>query len=197
MRFTRLPIDGAWRVDVERMGDERGHFARVWCTDEFAAVGINVAMVQASASINRRRGTLRGMHFTWPPVREGKLVRCTRGRIHDVLLDLRPDAPSFMTHVAVVLDEHDQNAVYIPHGVAHGFQSLIDDSDILYMMTERYAANLTDGVRHDDPAFGIVWPLPISVITERDRSYAAFDSVAHRSRYAAASLAATLEARRT
>jgi dTDP-4-dehydrorhamnose 3,5-epimerase len=183
MRFTRLSIVGVWCVEVERMTDERGHFARAWCQDEFAAHGIDMTMVQASFSFNHRRGTLRGMHFAWPPSREGKLVRCTRGQVHDVLLDLRPGASSFLKHIAVVLDEQDQNAVYIPPGVAHGFQSLVDNSELLYMMTDRYAAHLADGVRYDDTAFGIAWPLPVSVIADRDRNYADFDLGAHVSRF--------------
>jgi dTDP-4-dehydrorhamnose 3,5-epimerase len=184
MHFTPLEIAGALLVEVERHGDERGSFARTWCVEEFARHGI-APMVQASASFNRRAGTLRGMHFAWPPASEGKLVRCTRGRVHDVLLDLRPTSPRFLQHRAVVLDAAEQNAIFIPPGVAHGFQSLDDDCEVGYMMTEAYRPELADGVRHDDPCFGIRWPLPVSMIAERDAGYPDFDAEVHRRRFAA------------
>jgi dTDP-4-dehydrorhamnose 3,5-epimerase len=172
--FEATPIPGAFLVRLERLEDERGFFARAWCRDEFAARGIEVEMVQASVSFNRRAGTLRGMHYAKPPAREGKLVRCSRGTIHDVILDLRPDSPAFRRHAAWVLDDDAHDALYIPPGVAHGFQTLVDDCEILYMMTEAYRPQLAAGVRFDDPAFGIRWPLPVSVMAERDRSYPGF-----------------------
>lgn len=187
MIFTELPIAGAYAIDVERRTDERGYFGRLWCRDEFAAHGIAVDMVQASVSHNEVAGTLRGMHFTWPPSMEGKLVRCARGRILDVMLDLRPDSPTFLRHVAVELDARAYNAVYIPPGAAHGFQTLVDASDVVYMMTEAYRPELADGVRYDDVAFGIRWPLPVTRIAERDATYPDFDSASHRCRFAAAS----------
>lgn len=186
MIFSELPIAGAYAISVERRTDERGYFGRLWCREEFAAHGIPVDMVQASVSHNDVAGTLRGMHFTWPPSREGKLVRCGRGRILDVILDLRPDSPTFLRHVAVELDEREYNAVYIPPGAAHGFQTLVDDADVVYMMTEVYRPELADGVRYDDAAFGIRWPLPVARIAERDAAYPDFDSAAHRRRFAAA-----------
>lgn len=186
MIFKELSIAGARLIDVERRTDERGYFARLWCRDEFAAHGIAVDMVQASVSHNDIAGTLRGMHFTWPPSCEGKLVRCGRGRLLDVILDLRPDSPTFLHHVAVELDAADYTAVYIPPGVAHGFQTLVDGTDVVYMMTEIYRPELADGVRHDDAAFGIRWPLPVTRIAERDAAYPDFDIVAHRQRFAAA-----------
>ena len=185
MRFTPLPIAGAWAVDVERHSDERGFFARTWCSEEFAAHGI-APIVQASVSFNRRAGTLRGMHFAWPPAAESKLVRCTQGRVHDVLLDLRPGSATFLQHHAVVLQSVEHNAVFIPSGVAHGFQALQDDCEVSYMMTEAYLAHWADGVRHDDPRFGIRWPLPVAMIAARDAGYADFDVDAHRRRFAAA-----------
>jgi dTDP-4-dehydrorhamnose 3,5-epimerase len=184
--FEELPIAGAYLIRVERRADERGYFGRLWCRAEFAAHGITVDMVQASVSHNDVAGTLRGMHFTWPPSHEGKLVRCGRGRVLDVILDLRPDSPTFMRHVAVELDASDHDAVYIPPGAAHGFQTLLDDTDVVYLMTEFYRPELADGVRYDDPCFGIRWPLPISRIAERDASYPDFDAVQHRRRFAAA-----------
>ena len=169
--FDPLQIPGAWLVRMEPNADERGFFARIWCHDEFAAHGIEEPMVQASVSFNRKAGTLRGMHFAWPPALEGKLVRCTLGRVYDVLLDLRPDSPMFGNHVGITLDQVEHNAVYVPPGVAHGFLTLVDDTEVYYMMNETYRPDLGGGVRHDDLAFAISWPAPITVIAERDRTY--------------------------
>lgn len=190
MIFVPTPIPGAFEVRPERREDDRGFFARVWCRDEFAERGIDIDMVQASVSYNRRPGTLRGMHFAWPPAREGKLVRCERGAIHDVIVDLRPDSASYLGHHAVALDEADGAAIFIPPGVAHGFLTLAADSQVLYMMTERYLPEHGDGVRFDDPAFGIEWPREVAVIAPRDRDYRGFDPEAHAVRYRTASQAA-------
>lgn len=175
MIFESTPIPGALVVSPERREDERGYFARAWCRDEFAARGVVVDMVQASVSYNRRAGTLRGMHFARPPAREGKLVRCERGAVHDVIVDLRPESEAFMSHFALVLDEAQGRSIYIPPGVAHGFLTLVDHSQIVYMMTESYRPELADGVRFDDAAFGIHWPREITTIASRDRAYADFD----------------------
>lgn len=178
-------IPGVNVVTPELVEDERGFFARTWCRREFAAHGVVVEMVQANISYNRQAGTLRGLHFSWSPSVEGKLVRCERGRIHDVVVDLRPDSPAFANHLAVVLDDETRNAIYIPPGVAHGFQTLVPNCDVLYMMTDFYRAEFADGVRYDDPAFGIAWPLAVTNIVERDRTYPDFDAAAHRRRFAA------------
>ncbi len=174
MKFSQTPIDGARLVEVERHVDERGYFARIWCREEFQAQGIDVDLMQASVSRNLRRGTLRGMHFTHSPSREAKLVRCSRGRVHDVILDLRPGSPSFLKHFAVTLDADEHNALYIPQGVAHGFQTLEDDCEVTYMMTDLYRPEVADGARYDDPSFGIAWPLEVTCIAQRDRSYPDF-----------------------
>jgi dTDP-4-dehydrorhamnose 3,5-epimerase len=174
---TALP--GTIVVRPERRDDERGFFARVWCREEFAAHGVAIDIAQASVSHNRRAGTLRGLHYAIAPASEGKLVRCERGRIFDVALDLRPQSPAFLRHVALQLAGDDPVALYLPPGVAHGFQTLEDDSTVLYMMSEAYRPELAAGVRFDDPAFGIAWPLPVSVITERDRGYVDFDRARH------------------
>jgi dTDP-4-dehydrorhamnose 3,5-epimerase len=171
LKFEATPLPGAFLVEIERLEDERGFFARTWCRDEFRARGIQVDMVQASVSHNRKAGTLRGLHYALPPSTEAKLVRCARGRVHDVLLDLRRDSPSYRRHMGVTLDAERRNAVYIPHGLAHGFQTLVDDCDVLYMMTDFYRPELAAGVRFDDPAFGIEWPLEVTCIAERDRTY--------------------------
>lgn len=171
MNFQPTQIAGAFLVEPQRADDERGFFARVWCESEFAQHGMNVSMVQASLSHNRSAGTVRGMHFSRAPAQEGKLVRCQRGRLLDVIVDLRRDHPSYLKQVAVELDDCSHRALYIPPGVAHGFQTLVDDCDVLYMMTQGYLPDLAAGVRHDDPAFNIRWPLPVGVISNRDRSY--------------------------
>jgi dTDP-4-dehydrorhamnose 3,5-epimerase len=183
VNFVATPLAGAYVIELQRHADERGFFARTWCREEFARHGIAVDIVQASVSYNRRTGTLRGMHFAWPPAQEGKLVRCERGAIHDVIIDLRPDSPTFTQHFAVQLDAEQRRALYIPPGLAHGFQTLADDTEVLYMMTDFYRAELASGVRFDDPAFGIRWPRPVAVIAERDRTYPDFDRAAHAGRF--------------
>ena len=186
MKLQPLPIAGCQLVTIKRADDERGFFARLWCREIFAQAGIHISIEQTSASYNHRAGTLRGLHFAWPPAQENKLVRCARGRMHDVLLDLRPDATTFGHSVCMVLDADEHNALFVPPGVAHGFQTLADNTEVHYMMSEAYQAGLTDGVRHDDPAFGLVWPLPVASLSERDRCYPDFDAVLHRRRHAAA-----------
>lgn len=195
MKFSDLPIAGAKLIAAEPAWDERGAFARLWCRDEFARAGLPVSIEQCSASYNHRAGTLRGLHFTWPPSGEGKLVRCARGRLHDLLLDLRPDSPSFGLHSAVLLDAEERNAVWIPPGVAHGFQTLVDDTELHYSMSEPYRPALADGYRHDDPAFALSWPLPVSCIGERDLAWPAFDAEIHRHRWARRQQDAAREAR--
>lgn len=183
MKFEPLEIEGAWLVDVERHDDERGFFARTWCAQEFAAYGIGGAMVQSSVSWNPEVGTLRGLHFSRPPANEAKLVRCMRGRVHDVILDLRPGSVWFARHLAFVLDGDRRSALYVPPGVAHGFQTLTSDCEVHYMMTEVYQPEFAGGVRYDDPAFGIAWPEAVSRVSERDRAFADFDSNLHRRLY--------------
>jgi len=176
MQFEALPLDQAFLVRVQRHTDLRGFFARTFCVQEFADVGLPTAVVQASISFNERRGTVRGMHFQWPPSRESKLVRCLKGALFDVLLDLRPSSSSYLRHVAVELNAENRNAVFIPHGVAHGFQTLADATEVLYQMTDVYEPALATGVRWNDPRFGIAWPLPDGiVISERDANYPDFD----------------------
>jgi dTDP-4-dehydrorhamnose 3,5-epimerase len=174
MRFEGLTISGATLVRIEAKADDRGFFARTFCVEEFAAHGLPTDAVQSSVSYNARRGTVRGMHFQWPPSREGKLVRCVRGRIFDVLLDLRPTSPSYLQHQSVVLDEDNRDAIFIPDGIAHGFQTLLDNTEVLYQMTDYFAAELQTGFRWNDPAFGIEWPLESIVISERDAGCADF-----------------------
>lgn len=176
MRFTALGIHRATLVSPERNADDRGFFARTFCTREFGDVGLSTEVVQASVSFNTRRGTVRGMHFQWPPSRESKLVRCVKGSLFDVLLDLRPDSPTYLRHISVQLDEDNRDAVFIPHGIAHGFQTLSDETEVLYQMTDAYAPELATGVRWNDPAFAIEWPMRTGiVISDRDAHYPDFD----------------------
>jgi dTDP-4-dehydrorhamnose 3,5-epimerase len=176
MRFEPLAIAGAALIIIERHQDSRGFFARTFCVDEFAAAGLPTRALQSSVSYNEHPGTVRGMHFQWPPSHEGKLVRCVRGRLRDVLLDLRPASPSYLQHVAIMLDEDNRDAVYIPPGIAHGFQTLLPGTEVLYQMTDRFAPELAAGVRWDDPAFAIRWEhMPQLTISERDAGYPDFD----------------------
>jgi dTDP-4-dehydrorhamnose 3,5-epimerase len=176
MQFERLSIDGALLVKITPHADHRGFFARTFCAREFQDAGLPAEVVQANVSFNARRGTVRGLHFQRAPSREAKLVRCVRGRLFDVLLDLRPDSPSYLRHLSLQLDDENRDAVFIPHGVAHGFQTLTDGTEVLYQMTDFYAPDLAAGVRWNDPTFGINWPISQGiVISERDASYADFD----------------------
>jgi len=183
MRFEPLGLDGAWLIRPEKATDDRGFFARIICVKEFAAHGLQGSFVQSSISHNRLRGTVRGMHFQWPPSREAKLVRCMRGGIHDILIDLRPESASYLQHVAVTLDDVADDSVYIPAGFAHGFQTLTDNALVQYHMTDEFRADLASGFRWDDPAFSIVMPLPVDVIAARDAGYPMFDRKADESRY--------------
>jgi dTDP-4-dehydrorhamnose 3,5-epimerase len=192
MRFETLAIDQAVLVRIEPNSDERGFVARTFCVREFGAAGLPTDALQASISFNLKRGTVRGMHFQWPPSREGKLVRCVRGSLFDVLLDLRPRSPTYLQHESLQLDEDSRAAVFIPHGVAHGFQTLADSTEVLYQMTDLYAPDLAAGTRWNDPSFAIQWPIAGGiVISERDASYPDFDRVTFEAELARRSEAAT------
>jgi dTDP-4-dehydrorhamnose 3,5-epimerase len=174
MIFRSTKLDGAYVIEPERHDDKRGFFARTWCMREFEQHGLIAAMVQASVSFNRKKGTLRGLHYQAPPSREAKLVRCTAGTIYDVIVDLRPKSLTFLQHVGVTLSAENRYALYIPAGFAHGFQTLADDAEVTYMMTDFYEPRNARGVRWNDPAFGIIWPEDERVIIERDNSYPDF-----------------------
>lgn len=171
MIFVPTAIPGAVVVDAERHEDERGFFGRTWCTREFAAAGLASSLVQCSLSWNARKHTLRGMHWQAAPYEEAKLVRCTRGAILDVVVDLRPGSPAFLRHVAVRLDQENRRALLVPPGAAHGFLTLEDDTEVFYQMSEFHVPEAARGARWDDPAFGIPWPAAPAVISDRDRSY--------------------------
>jgi dTDP-4-dehydrorhamnose 3,5-epimerase len=171
MRFRETPLPGAWVIELDPLGDQRGWFARTFDAHEFEARGLNPAIVQCNVSFNARGGTLRGMHYQAEPHGESKLVRCTRGTIFDVALDLRVDSPTFSRWHGVELSAENRLAFYIPAGLAHGFQTLTDDCEVAYQMGYRHVPEAARGVRFDDPAFAIQWPAPLTVISEKDRSY--------------------------
>ena len=174
MIFVPTALPGAFVVEPERREDPRGFFARTWCAREFEAHGLNPRLCQCSVSFNKRKGTLRGMHYQAAPHQEAKLVRCTMGAIHDVIIDLRPASPAFKQHVAVVLTAENRRMLYVPEGFAHGFQTLADDTEVFYQMSEFHSPGHARGVRWDDPAFGLVWPPDDRIIIDRDRSYPDF-----------------------
>jgi len=174
LNFEGTGLDGAYLVIPERMEDDRGFFARTWCVREFSDKGLETRLVQCNTSFNRQKGTLRGMHYQVPPFEEVKLVRCTRGAIYDVILDLRPGSETFGKHFGAVLDEGNRSMLYIPKGFAHGFLTLETGSEVFYQMSEFYAPECARGLRWNDPAFRIPWPDPVCVISDRDRNYPDF-----------------------
>ncbi|HUO24380.1 MAG TPA: dTDP-4-dehydrorhamnose 3,5-epimerase [Candidatus Aquilonibacter sp.] len=176
MKFRETALPGLFEIDLEPMSDERGFFARSWCRREFELHGLNPETVQCDVSYNKKRGTLRGLHYQTDPHPEAKLVRCTQGSIYDVAVDLRRDSPTFKHWVGVTLSAPKRNMIYIPEGFAHGFLTLEDETEIFYQMSEFYHPELSRGVRWDDPAFGVVWPGAVKVISERDRTYPDFES---------------------
>lgn len=172
MRFSELSLPGAHLVELEPHADDRGFFARTFCEDEFATAGLVNRFPQASVSYNARAGTVRGMHFQAAPHEETKLVRCLAGAVYDVIVDLRPTSPTYRRSLGVELSAKNRSALYIPRGFAHGFQSLQDDSELLYLIDVGYVANAARGVRWNDPAIDVTWPLPIKVIADKDSAFA-------------------------
>jgi dTDP-4-dehydrorhamnose 3,5-epimerase len=176
MIFGTTTVEGARLIDIEPKEDERGFFARTWCRQELAAQGLDIEVAQESISYNRHRGTLRGLHFQRPPHAETKIVRCTRGAIFDVIVDLRIDSPTFLRWEAFELTAENHRALYIPQGFAHGFQTLADDTEIAYQISAFHIPGAADGHRYDDPTFGIPWPIPMTTISERDLQWPAFEA---------------------
>ena len=171
MIFTETALEGAYLITIEPIEDERGFFSRSFCQKEFAVHGLNADVAQCNISFNKKKGTLRGMHFQTTPKEEAKLVRCTQGVIYDVIIDLRPESPTYCKWVGEELTAHSYKALYIPERFAHGFQTLEDNSEVFYQMFEFYAPEYASGVRWDDPTFNIKWPLKTPIISERDRAY--------------------------
>ena len=174
MIFTETAIPGSFIVEPERLEDERGFFARTWCEREAKVRGLTPRWVQCSVSFNKRRGTLRGLHYQAAPHEEAKLVRCTMGAIFDVAVDLRRDSPAFRQHVSVTLSAENRKMLYVPEGCAHGLQTLEDDSEVFYQISQFYSPEHSRGARWNDPAFGIPWPPADRIMIDRDRDYPDF-----------------------
>lgn len=171
MIFIETELTGAFILDVEERRDNRGLFARTYCRDEFEAHGLDPELAQGNLSFNNLRGTVRGMHFQFPPAAETKLVRCTRGALLDVIVDLRPESPTYLRHVAVELTADNRRSLYVPRRFAHGYQALADGTEVTYLTGTRYTPALESGLRHDDPALDIQWPLPPVELSGKDRTW--------------------------
>jgi len=171
MIFHETKLKGAYLIDIEKREDSRGFFARSWCQNEFKAHGLVEAMIQANVSYNSHKGTLRGMHYQSAPYGEAKLVRCVRGAIHDVIVDLRPESPTYKEWIGVDLTSANYRMLYVPASFAHGFVTLADDTEVNYQVSQLYTPNAERGVRWNDPLFGIEWPLEAGVISEKDASW--------------------------
>jgi dTDP-4-dehydrorhamnose 3,5-epimerase len=176
MTFHETKLPGVFEIHIEPKADERGFFARSWCQEEFEGLGLNPRVAQCSISFNARKGTLRGMHYQSAPHTEAKVVRCTRGAIYDVVVDLRSHSPSFKQWIGLRLTASNRNMVYVPEGCGHGLMTLEDETEVFYQISDPYHAELARGVRWDDPAFRISWPSTVEVISDRDRTYPNFES---------------------
>jgi dTDP-4-dehydrorhamnose 3,5-epimerase len=171
MIFSPTQLPGAFVLDVERREDARGFFARSFCTRELQAHGLTLPVVQGNVAFTRRRGTVRGLHYQAPPAAETKLVRCTQGAVLDVIVDLRPDSPTWLQHLSVELTARNQRALFVPPLFAHGYQTLTDDVEVTYLVSEFFTPETERGARYDDPALGIRWPLPVAAISEKDAAW--------------------------
>ncbi|MHC4310199.1 MAG: dTDP-4-dehydrorhamnose 3,5-epimerase [Planctomycetota bacterium] len=171
MIFRETELKSSFIIEVERLDDDRGFFARGWCKREFESQGLVSRLVQANISLNKKGGTLRGMHYQIAPYEETKLVRCTRGSVYDVIIDLRPEASTYKKWLGVTLSADNHKMLYVPEGFAHGYQTLEDDTEVFYHVSEFYTPTAERGVRYDDPAFGINWPLEVQVISDKDKSW--------------------------
>ena len=171
MTFTETKLKGAYLIDPEPVDDERGSFARTFCRKEFAAHGLHTDWVQSSWSLNKQRGTLRGLHYQLSPYEEIKLVSCTHGALYDVIIDLRKDSPTFMQSLGVKLSGDNRRMLYIPRHFAHGYQTRMEHTEVSYLISEYYHPEYARGIRWDDPAFGIHWPIPERILSERDQSF--------------------------
>jgi len=171
MFFTETQLKGAYIIEIEKLTDNRGFFARAWCKNEFEAHGLTSRVVQTNVSSNKKKGTLRGMHYQIAPYEETKLVRCTRGAIYDVIIDLRPASPTYAQWVGVELTAENYKMLYVPERFAHSFQTLEEDSEVTYQVSQFYTPGSESGIRWDDPAFSIEWPLEVQVISDKDKSW--------------------------
>jgi len=177
MIFTETKLPGAYVIDMECKKDERGFFARAFCQQEFEAHGLKPVIAQANVAFNHKKGTLRGMHFQYPPAAETKLVRCTRGAILDIIVDLRPESATYLQHLAIELNEANHRALYVPERFAHGYQVLQDGTETSYQVGEFYTPSAEGGLLYNDPRLGLVWPLPVTVISEKDQRFGFLDEI--------------------
>ena len=177
MIFTETKLKGAFVIELERRDDERGFFARSFCRQEFQQRGMNPLIAQSGIAKNREKGTIRGMHFQFPPAAETKLVRCTRGALLDIIVDLRPESETYLQHEAVELDAESMRALYVPERFAHGYQTLRDDTVASYELGQVYTPSAEGGLPHDDPRLGLDWPLPVTAISARDRNFRPLDEI--------------------
>src|SRR5689334_14095563 len=175
MIFTETALPGAYIIDLEPRPDSRGFFARAFCQNEFDAHGLKPVIAQANVAFNHKKGTLRGMHFQFPPAAESKLVRCTRGAILDIIVDLRPESPTYLGHIAVELNEDNSRALYVPERFAHGYQVLRDKTETNYQVGEFYTPGCEGGLMYNDPRLGLHWPLPVAAISEKDQAWKLLD----------------------
>jgi dTDP-4-dehydrorhamnose 3,5-epimerase len=171
MIFTETELPGAFVIDLERREDDRGYFARAFCQNEFTDHGLKPVIAQANVAFNKVAGTLRGMHFQFPPAAETKVVRCTRGAIIDIIVDLRPESPTYLEHVAVRLDEENSRSLYVPERFAHGYQVLADKTETSYQVGEFYAPETEGGLLYHDPRLGLTWPLPVATMSDKDQAW--------------------------
>ncbi len=178
MIFTETELKGAFILDLDLRADDRGAFARSFCMKEFEQHGLKPSVAQCNLSYNYKAGTLRGMHYQVPPAAETKLVRCTKGAIYDVIIDMRPESPTYMQHIGVELSAENHRALYVPELFAHGYLALTDGAEVFYQVGEFYTPGYERGLRYDDPTFGIEWPMPITVISEKDAAWEPFGAVA-------------------
>ena len=174
MLFTQTQLKGAFIVELEQRQDTRGFFARTFCATEFTAHGLKPTVAQCNVSFNSKKGTLRGMHYQIAPAGETKLIRCTQGAIYDVIIDMRPDSPTYLSHIGVELTAENRRALYVPEMFAHGYQALTDAAEVVYQVGEFYTPGYERGLRYDDPTFGIDWPLAISEISQKDAAWPMF-----------------------
>jgi dTDP-4-dehydrorhamnose 3,5-epimerase len=179
MIFTETKLKGAFVIDLDRKTDERGFFARAFCQHEFHDHGLKSVIAQANVALNAKKGTLRGMHFQYPPAAESKLVRCTRGAMLDIIVDLRPESPTYLEHISVELSEDNMTALYVPERFAHGFQALCDNTVTSYHMGEFYKSNAESGIRYDDPQLRLKWPLSVSVMSRKDQAFRTLREIEH------------------
>ncbi|PIG93879.1 dTDP-4-dehydrorhamnose 3,5-epimerase [Gloeocapsopsis sp. IPPAS B-1203] len=177
MRFSETSLKGAYIIDIEEKPDHRGFFARTYCAEEFAAHGLKATVAQCNLSFNHHKGTLRGMHYQVAPACETKLVRCISGAIYDVIVDMRPQSPTYLQHIGVELSAQNRRALYVPEMFAHGYQALTDGAEVVYQVGEFYTPGYERGLRYDDPVLGIDWPIPVSEISAKDAAWALLDSL--------------------